>query len=418
MKRFECKKLKTNIPNLFHYVWVADSGDLIIVVIDDNWDAVITNTPKAVNPTTAALPTLNNQAQQWPETRAIGFFMMPPCDIDQVLKDIQNWLCKIQTSDNRICFLVDAIYESDERETFEPANCFVDKLSSLYSPHQIAYLTQAGSGVEGLWKKHEIFSKTDEINEVRGDRKQFSPKFMQFFGKKWHKDEIISDAIQLYAKAWNKRWDPEGWDHNELQNRCSDHSKALADWLEIDVNDLCNYEGQSAKALMIWLENLFSTDVRQIQGKVLNAVLKKLDLPLSTKYPIPNDEFIYMPCIPCFPLLVSLRSFLLRCAEEGASVSEIQFIQNNGKCIFRLMMNLDDHEEFEKRFRETICKHGKKPLDEHTFTRSLRYLVYCMTEGLPNDMGRDYIRLFTKGTEEPVVKVTIEKDYIDLIWCC
>ena len=39
-----------------------------------------------------------------------------------------------------------------------------------------------------------------------------------------------------------------------------------------------------------------------------------------------------------------------------------------------------------------------------------------MTEGLPKDMRRNYIRLFTEGKEEPVVEVEVTPNCINLIW--
>ena len=404
-----------------HFTWKRDTGNLVIIIIDDEIGEVNRNSDDVNFQHQRTLPQLREYACRSSDIRAIGFFrlMTDTNDTLETLDIIDKWVKDVSDPDHQVRFLVDVFYGGGDLAGPKIVDA-LKKCPYSYQHDQIAYLTQAGTGIQRpMPKAYGVFSKPSESDHFERHG-VFTQGLMSFLGIGLHKDDIINEAIRFYARAWEARWVPEAWDHNALEKECSDHSKALADWLGIDVHDLCNYKGQSAKALMIWLENLFSTDVRQIQGKVLNAVLKKLDLPLSTKYPIPDDEFIYMPCIPCFPFLVSLRSFLLRCEEE-APVSQIRFfqddIQDDKEYTFQLMMNLDKPAEFEERFRETICEHGKKPLDEHPFTSSLRYLVYCITDGLPTDMQREYMRLFTKGKDESVVKeVKVCKDSIKLIW--
>jgi len=397
------------------YLYRRDSGDFVVVVIDDECHAA----PRESKLTSAdfiVLPLFREYAEAHSQIQAIGFFPLAK-DKSQaqiVLEHIIDWINSF--GDNpQVYFLIDVIFGYGDGTTVEAAPYTIKRLRKCgFQPTRIAYFSRAGINKNEMEGEYNIISKADVASSIQNS-KQFSFALRLFF-RMLHDDDVINDAIQLYAKAWEARWDPESWHHDALEKECSDHSKALADWLGIDVNDLCNWEdGESAKALMIWLSlNLWSTDLRRIQGKVLKAVLRKL-LPSTTICSIP-DEPINMPCTPCFPLLVSLRSFLLRCEEKGVPVSKIQFIQNKRKCIFRLMMNLDNPEKFENRFRETFCKYKESPLQEHTFTRTLIYLIYCKIEGIPNDTNRDYLSLFTKGTEEPVVEVTIEKNYIDLIW--
>ena len=397
-----------------YHVWSRDSGNVVIVVIDDECYAA-SLPPGTVSPEVSILPRLREQAFILPDVRAIGFFPLAAdtTSTDKVLLHVQSWCKRITTPDTRVYFLVD-IVASDETDV--AARHTKKQLTKLHShpPNHIKNLTRAGSsGVEALDPDRDIIKIVESVF-IR-DHEMFSPKLIAFLSIGLHEDEIINDAIQFYAKAWETSWQVKGWHHDELKNKCSDHSKALADWLGIGVNDLCNWqEGESAKSLMMWVGDTLWTDSRQMQGKVLNAVLKKL-LPPTAICPIP-DEPINMPCTPCFPFLVSLRSFLLRCEQEGAAVSEIKFIQENDKCTLRLMIKLKNPKKFEKRFRKTHCEHKKSPPVEHTFTRPLIYLIYCMTEGLPNDTRRDYLRLFTDGTKNPVVKVKINEDYIDLIW--
>ena len=400
------------------YVWSRDSGNLVIVVIDDDWGWCRHSSSK-VPSRKEIYPLLKEGACALPELQAIGFFPLAAGTdaAHKVLKYIQNWLHKIRKQETSIYFLVDVRSTNDSMPKFDPEIAYESTIKWLEKArYPFRNLTWSGSVNHPLNPQID-FQKGPEAEFIKNNCKKFSPKLMKFLGIGLHKDKIIDDAIQFYAKPWAARWDPEGWYHDELEKKCSDHSRALAGWLGIDFNNLCNWEdGQSAKSLMIWVgSGLWGSD-RPIQGNVLKAAMKKLEIPLSETSPISDEALIDMPCTPCLPFLVSLRNFLLCCKEKGAPVSEIRFIQNAENYTFRLMMELDNPEKFEKRFRETHCKHKKSPPVEHTFTRPLIYLIYCMTEGLPKNMRRDYIPLFTAGKEEQVVKVEVTSDCINLIW--
>lgn len=403
---------------LEYCVWQREplAGNLVIVVIDDEFDYADKYPGTLHDPSLEVFPLLRTHVTNWDDTRAIGFFDFTVNEKDAVgdLKHIQKWINEIKGDDTQVYFLVDFRVGPPGEGVLASAP-YIEMLTrtKLYPADQIAYLTKSPYGHDDL--RHLSFQKGDVANHAI-NHGELSPEFMSFLGiKLLHEDDIINETILFYAKAWNEGWKPEGWYHDELGNKGSDHSKALADWLGICVNDLCNWEeGQSAKSLMIWIGNMFWAESRPMKGKVLNAVLKKL-LPSTTICSIP-DEPIDMPCTPCFPFFVSLRSFLLSCKEKGAPVSKIKFIQENDKCTLRLMIELNNPEKFEKRFRETHCKHKKSPPVEHTFTRPLIYLIYCMTEGVKGGMQRDYIRLFTDGTEEPVLEVEVTSDCINLIW--
>ena len=143
----------------------------------------------------------------------------------------------------------------------------------------------------------------------------------------------------------------QSWHHDRFEETDSDQLRALAAWLgdSVSIDDL--YEspdkGESAKSLMIWKgEDLWEdppwrvNDRRPIQGKVLNAVLEKLEIPLT----VPKEGAITMPCVPCFPFLVSLRNFFWRCKKEAVEVSGIDFFkrgENPQVNILRLMLKDD-----------------------------------------------------------------------------
>ena len=401
----------------YFYLYSRDSGDFVVVVIDDECHAApreSEHTPRDY----MVLPLLREQAETYSQIQAIGFFPLAKdvTGADKVLKCMIEWINNFSDG-TRVYFLVDVIFGYGDGTTVDAAPHTIKQLTKTYHypSTRIAYFSRAGISRDEMEGKYRIISKSDVASSIQ-DNQRFSLDLRLFFGM-LHDDEVINDTIQFYTKAWQAGWEPEGWVHNELENKCSDHLQALADWLgdSIDVGYLYNWQqGESAKCLMMWLETDLWAELRQIQRTVLNAVLEKL-LP-STKICPLEAESIVMPCTPCFPFLVSLRSFLLRCHDEDAAVSEIRFIPDVKKCTLRLIINLENHQNFENRFRETHCKYKKSPPDEHPFTRSLIYLIYCMTEGIANYEGRDHMRLFTEGTKDPAVQVGIEADYIDLIW--
>lgn len=413
---------------LEYCVWQREplAGNLVIVVIDDEFDYA-DNCPRTLHDSSLEVfPLLRTHVTNWDDTRAIGFFdfTIGEEDVAEDLKYIQKWINEIKDDNTQVYFLVDVRVGPPGGGTVA-SDPYIKKLTKLYPADQIAYLTKSPYGHEDL--EHLIFQKGDVANHAI-NHGELSPKFMSFLGI-LHEDDIINEAILFYAKAWNEGWDPEGWIHDELQNKCSDHLRALADWLKIDVNDLCDWQGgQSAKSLMIWVptksnNSLWGTH-RPIQGKVLKAAMEKLKIPLSETAPIP-EEPIDMPRTPCLPFLISLRSFLLCCKkhDKPVPVKEVEFSLNDKYCRFRLILkkSLEDPDRLKNRYCNIKSKHGKRDPGEHPLAKSLVKLTYCITDGL-EDMGRDYMRLFTdgaeiEGTETSVVEVgEITETYIDLIW--
>ena len=336
-------------------------------------------------------------------------------DAREVLCYIQQWLGEVIDPDTRVYFLVDAIYGERRDSTIKGARCTLDELTNryCYPKNHIALLSIASDRQLSHWEHR--FEKTEENRNIQ-DYGVLSPKLLSFLGLKWHEDETINDAIQFYAMAWETRWQPKGWEHNALQDNCSDHLRALADWLvgvSIDTLYYSPDEGQSAKSLMMWEGATLWESRRSIQGKVLNAALEKLRIPLSKTSPIPDSKFINPPKCPCFPFLVSLRSFLWHCEKENnpVPVSEIGFFQHGEGAqvnTLRINLKLNNSERLERKFL------GRER--RGTFTNSLEDLTHCRTAKLMDGKGRDYMRLFTEGTEHPVVEVKITPNHIDLSW--
>ena len=408
---------------LRHYVWHRNQGNLVIIVIDDECFHARRDYEQLFDPQLAIFSLLREQILGWPDTRAIGFFQLVKTETEanKVLEVIHQWLNQIATSNTQVYFLVDVLYGEGVAES---ARYTIKELTNSYSQNHIAYLTKAGTPQKLVLPGYTAFQKAEQTTYL-GRHGVLRPDLMSFFGKGQHTDGITNDAIQLYARAWEAGWRVEGWGHDCLQDPYADQFKALENWLGIPRKTLYYSpdEAESAKSLMIWKgEDLWekppwlARDRRQIQGTVLNAVLKKLEIPLSETNGIPDDEFITMPCVPSFPFLVSLRSFLWRCQQEDAQVKEMRFFklgQNPQLNVFRIRLQLNDFYRFARSFWG-LERRG-------AFTSLLRDLTHCKTHQLTGISTRtivkDYMRLFRDGTDLPVVAVEIvPQDQINLIW--
>ena len=400
-----------------HYVWHRDTGNLVIIVIDDECGVACKNSDNLLDPQLAILPQLREVVCMWSETRAIGFFRLMDTtqDADEVLQLIHEWLKAITFSDTQVCFLVDFLYGGTVSVA---SNHTIKELTCLYPQNPIAYLTRAGaSPTVPLLPGYTVFQKAQHADYVLQHGK-FRPDLMSFFGKGRHEDTIIADAIEFYAKPWEENWTEDGWHHDRLQETDSAQLRALAEWLgsSISINELHKspHEGESAKSLMIWkAEDLWEEPPweggirRSIQGNVLNAALEKFGMPFS----VPKEKAITMPCVPCFPFLVSLRNFLWFCVkeEDRADVEKIRFSnwgENPQVNMISLMLPLKNSARLAKKFFG-IERQG-------TFTNALIDVTHCRTDGLRSD--GDYMRLFSEGTELPVVAVEIVPNQINLIW--
>ena len=419
--------------NSYGYVWSRDSGNLVIVVIDDFWDNCL-DCWNEVDVVHRIFPLLKKYAFTLPDTHAIGFFPLAADDkgADNVLEYIQKWLKKIGTEDTiRVYFLVDVMSGNPHNPELAYQRT-KDRLECLYKPEHVRNLTGSG-GTSEILNPDEDFVKSVEVAYILTN-KTFSAKLLSFLGIGLHKDKFIDNAIQFYATPWEvvnngcEHPDDSGWCHNCLEDKESYQLKTLADWLDdsVSICDLYDWEhGQSAKSLMIWVGEKLWGDHRPIEGKVLKAAMKKLRIPLSEDPSIPVGP-IDMPCTPCLPFLISLKNFLWCCQnhKKPVPVKEICFFQDNEHCGFRLILSqkLENPDNLKEMYCRIKSENGKNPSEEHPLVKSLVQLTYCITGGLPEDMGKDYMRLFTKGaeikgTKTSVVEVKeIAEDRIEVIW--
>ena len=193
-------ELQGEVPNL---IWQRNSGELVIVVIDDEFFRA-DGDPDSFDPDEASLAQLRHQVSKWQDAKAIGFFPLPPIkeDVPKVWDFIQEWLGEIATPDSRIYFFVDALYGPPTDRSFETSNYFVKLMTSGYVPSKehIAYLTKAGPGLEDdLLPGYVCFEKA--AHAFHAQRKdKLMPKFMSFLSEGPHEDEIINDALEITAK--------------------------------------------------------------------------------------------------------------------------------------------------------------------------------------------------------------------------
>ena len=406
-----------------NFVWEPrKKRNLVIVVVDDECrfaeqDSGVTKVLEE-----AALPLLREQACGWSETRAIGFFRLlaTPEDANKMLVFIEDWLREIIDQDTRVYFLVDALYGPDGDPT--PAIHTINELTKSYSRDHIAYLTKAGNvPAVGLLPNYIKFEKGTEATYAQ-THGVLSPEFLAFFGKDWHEDEIVDEAIQFYAQAWEAHWKVKKWQEDCLKDKTSDQLRVLAAWLGLPIDALYKSpdKGESAKSLMIWKEDsLWESppgrpgERRKIKGKVLKAVLARLGIPFIDPIqfpptdPIPDEEFITMPCVPCFPFLVSLRSFLWHCEKEVGAVNTVSFFQSPNLNGFCLTLPLENPHGLGEEFRQSVSD-----------------LRFCKAHGLTTGTGLEYMSLFTKeymslftcGTETSIVNVVISENQIDVTW--
>ena len=175
------------IGRIPHFVWYRDTGNLVIVVIDDECGYACQNPDNLLDPQLAILPLLREVACSWEETRAIGFFrlMDTRSSADKVLELIDEWLDEITEPDTRVYFLVDALYGPGFGVA---SNHTIERLTSSYSypKDHIAYLTRAGAGPVDFLSGYKQFRKAQQADYVLDRRRrnlrpeQFRPDMMSF----------------------------------------------------------------------------------------------------------------------------------------------------------------------------------------------------------------------------------------------
>ena len=179
---FEFKTL--HLGETEHYVWQRDTGNLLIVVIDDQCGIARANPEEVTILDETILPLLREYACSWEDTRAIGFFRLMGSEpgAKQVLDFIREWLSEVTTPNIQEYFLVDALYGSG---VAVGTTSTIIGLSELY-PHdhtnRIAYLTKGTSSIlGGLPTGYKIFLKGNEADWAQRHN-ALSPELMSFFG--------------------------------------------------------------------------------------------------------------------------------------------------------------------------------------------------------------------------------------------
>ncbi len=153
-----------------------------------------------------------------------------------------------------------------------------------------------------------------------------------------HPDPVICNAVRFYSLPWKDNWSRK-WEHDDLQDRNSIQLQELSRWLDLPIEDVAARDGEAAKCLLLWdgSRRIRGTwtgrnphrEGRAMSGKVLKAVLKKLQIELANANEISDEEWFCFPSTPCFPFLVSIRSLLWMMEREGKSPRGIYFIKKS-----------------------------------------------------------------------------------------
>jgi hypothetical protein len=127
-------------------IWSRDTGNRVIVVIDDDFLQVLNPKPNTAH--AVGLRPVFEYMSQLPDTRAVGYFFLP--DTDELMErrlcpDIQNWLDELAGT-QRLYFLIDVFYGqdvSDERSAFGVT--VLNYLRTRFPGAKFAYFNTAGA---------------------------------------------------------------------------------------------------------------------------------------------------------------------------------------------------------------------------------------------------------------------------------
>ena len=165
-----------------HYVWQRDSGNLVVVVIDDQCGLAMADPERVTILDETILPLLREHVCNWEATKAIGFFrlMATPTNAEQVLTLIQDWLDEITDCSSQTRFLVDALYGGGVQEGTR--HTILQLTEQEDSRDHIAYLTKGTTAaLAGLPGGYRIFLKGDEAGWVQR-HDELSPELLAFLG--------------------------------------------------------------------------------------------------------------------------------------------------------------------------------------------------------------------------------------------
>lgn len=130
-------------------VWGRDSGNRVIVIIDDDFRQVLNAKPVTAH--AQGLRPIFEYMSRLPDTRAVGYFYLPGDEDDmreELYPNIQAWLGEVGGT-QQLYFLIDVFFGydvSDERSAFGVT--VLNYLKPLFPEAQFAYLNTAGAPEE------------------------------------------------------------------------------------------------------------------------------------------------------------------------------------------------------------------------------------------------------------------------------
>jgi hypothetical protein len=264
-----------------------------------------------------------------------------------------------------------------------------------------------------------------------------------------HPDPVIADAISFFGRPWSEEWEEMRWTHDGFDSKKHLQAHAFTNWLQVDLEALWPnnvYKGESGKCALMWPgekvmwggwdEAYSHRNGRLIQGRILNALLRKLGIHLEE--PLPEQEWFRMPCDPCLPFLVSLRSFLWELARNGPPADYVRLRRYPGdsQCdVYLLTVGLAQNGGqawgLMERFFEILPSMKlilkgmsvvKEP-DAHPVARALVKMMFGITSSLSQEVITNYVdeechylHSFANGPGRPVVAIDFGPHQVNLLW--
>ena len=261
----------------------------------------------------------------------------------------------------------------------------------------------------------------------------FKPRFEHWLNSILiHPESKVFNTMNFYASPWNEK--KHFWYHDDLQNSNGVVISRITNWLTIEPEELTKDKGESAKSLFLWhgdpqSQNLWGSwseiyeyrRERHLQGKILKKVCKKLGINIILGDSIAGENWMRMPCTPCLPFLVSLKSFLwfLEIKDQRPiEALKLNKFEGDNADAYVLSLKLQDINKNDPWGLTEYFYSTNQKDTEHTTTKHLKSLTRCQTIGLSDKKNDEQpcMRLFREGTPKPVVSVEFAPYHIHLMW--
>jgi|GEM_PF-4951297 len=449
----------------------CSEGNRVVISLDDD---VMELSDAPTNASGLALTRLYEHISSWPDTRAVGFFDLPkPArydeDLAKIALSIKDWIVsKNFGAECKFYFLIDIYFGEGQRlDSMVGERVIIDlpkvlsNLEVAMPQSKFAILSMAGGAQAGgnklpykVFKKNDIFPLPHPLNTPLDQWLDHSPVEPPP-PPPIHPDPYISDAVLFYGSKFQKVEDEHGvvwkggWDHDQLQTVQSEQWSQAVGWLfNLPKNEPMPVhitDDESLKTLFVFegidtdeadvQERIVKDDrpiiwksgvsglcdkyrpTRILKGQALMAIFKKLGIKVEVEAKdgcgIRPDGIYRMPCNPCLPFFVSLKSLICEMGKGKYHPPKVYFRMlpdhQHDLNIYTISLNLEEEE-----------KDGSTPVppwglskcywrgdwrgraDGSTTMRRLHALTEARTIdfNLPSDgLVPSWLKIFTKGSQ-------------------